>query len=243
MKNYCRYIKSLLFYLLTNWVWWLVAGICVFALTFIIWLLPICIHLNLQIFYSNTAWLTTSYPATIIITTLFCAITSEFVVNKQENVFWMTKDVSRTTWFMSKYITSCIINFCYILIFFIFYVLLDTYIRNTDAQDKAYFFNIDVKCWGILITLIIFGLFGTNACLLTNFVHWQFTSSIILTILTCGFVLLFPMIWYVDNPLNDHPDPHRWWYLLYGPLSLYMSLNAVLFGSFFTWLQFRRLSL
>jgi hypothetical protein len=237
-----RCIKTSFIQVLSNWLFWLFTGICFLLLTFIVWLLPIVIKLNLGIFYTNVAWLTTSYPATIIIIVFFCGITSEFVVNKQENIFYLTKDISRAQWFFSKYISTLVINLIFILIFFMFYVGLDRYLIHSNPSHH-HLFNTDVKWYGLLITFLIFGLFGMTSTLLTNFIHWQFVSSIILTVIAACFVLFFPMVWYIDNPYLNHRDSHRWWYLLYGPLSIFLPLTAISFASFYTWFLNKRLEL
>jgi hypothetical protein len=90
--------------------------------------------------------------------------------------------------------------------------------------------------------MIVFALFGINAGLIGNFIHWEFVSSMFVTVLVCLFILFFPMKWYVDNPINSLPDAHRWWYLTYGPLTIYLSLDVIVFTSSLILLNRKRLT-
>jgi ABC-type transport system involved in multi-copper enzyme maturation permease subunit len=81
----------------------------------------------------------------MILITLFCGITSEFIFNKKENIFMITKKVSRVPFFLTKYFASFLVGLAYCLLLLIFFIGIDQYTIHHDHTSVTHFFNVDVK--------------------------------------------------------------------------------------------------
>ncbi|MDR1234970.1 MAG: hypothetical protein LBJ97_02680 [Mycoplasmataceae bacterium] len=199
-----------------------------FITAFIFFIIPTILPaINIALFYSQPAWLTVMYPASVILTASLAAVISECVVNKPKMIYLVTKQFSRGQYLWSQFLVSLTILLCYVLIVFMSFFGIDQYLINTH---QGHLFWSGVYWYGILITLIISMFLGLSA------VFWHLhikngISTLILFALTAIFIFLFPMIWYVDSTEDTIVDPHRLWFTFYGPLCIYLPLTILLYSN------------
>jgi ABC-type transport system involved in multi-copper enzyme maturation permease subunit len=203
---------------------YLIIGCWLIITTFIVFGIPTILpSINIALFYSQPTWLTVTYSSVVILTVTLCAVISECIVSKQKMIFLVTKQFSRGQYLCGQFLASLIVVLPCIFLLFGSFLGINTYLVNTQ---QGHLFQSGVYWYGILITLLIAMFLGLSS------VFWHLhikagVSTLILVALLAIFILLYPMIWYVDSSDDSIVDPHRLWFTFYGSLTIYLPLTFI----------------
>lgn len=152
------------------------------------------------------------------------AFVAETNSDKRMLIFFLSRSVSKKTYYWSKAFSSLILTLLMCCI-----VIAGIYTANAIAieQNKGTLFVKGIEIWKIIIGLISFCIFGTMlGNLLSNFLPRKIGPVIILVLSTIYSIVL-PMIWMTS--ISEQMD---WWimsdlYLWILPLSIFLSLGLI----------------
>ncbi|MDR0675236.1 MAG: hypothetical protein LBF36_03180 [Mycoplasmataceae bacterium] len=226
MKDVGLLYKHALKNLFLHWTTYFILLICLIVTMFIIFILPTVLpSMNIALFYNQPAWLTVIYPPILFLIVLLSALVSECVVNKSKMIYIVTKHFSRAQYLWSQFLATFTIVLPYVLLIFLSLVGINLYLVQTNQGDL---FKTGVYWYGVLTSLLISMFLGMSA------VVWHLgirigVSTLLLSMFIAIFVILFPMIWYVDSTDDSIADPHRLWFTFYGPLTIYLPMTILLY--------------
>lgn len=229
MKNVWLISKQTLKNLFLHFTTYLILGSWLILTSFMLFILPTILPspITITTWYNQPAWLTTTYPATLIFITLLSALISENTANKNKMLYLVTKRFSRGQYLWSQFLSVLIIVFPCVLLTFLSFVIINLHLTQTDNGSL---FVSGVHWYGLLISLLIGMFLGTSV--ITWHLHIKTgISTLAIVLLISIFLFVYPMVWYVDSTDDSIVDPHRLYFTFLGPLIIYMPLTILLWGS------------